>query len=664
MPDFALGDSALKIKYNRVEVIEMAEIAVSNISKSFGLDEIFSDVSFNIEKNDKIGVVGVNGAGKTTLFNILTEKIKADSGNIYIRNHLKIGYMLQNVNIQTDKTIFEYMEEAFTHVFLIQEGLEDLERQLSEAKDEDQIKQLTTRYHNLLEKLEDAGGHYYDSQIEGVLKGLGFSADRFYEKVNHLSGGEKSRLSLAKLMLSDADVLLLDEPTNHLDMAAIDFVEQYLRDSRKIVLLISHDRFFLDRVVKRIFLLEKKRLYVYDTNYSDFMAQRQKDKLIEQRAYENQQKEIARQEEIIARFASAGKALRKRGIAQSRSRQKLLDKMKRIEKPDNYDQTMALHFKPSRESGEDVLEAKDLSMAFGEHVLFKDVNFNIYKGEKIGLIGANGTGKTTLFKMILNKLKPDSGQIDLGVGVFPEYFDQQQANLSLDKTVIDEIWDDYPDLTHYDIRAMLARFLFIGDDIFKTIDQLSGGERARITLLKLMLSSSNFLLMDEPTNHLDIDSKEVLEEALNAYEATAFIISHDRYFLNKVVDRIFVLKDQTLESFEGNYDYYVMKMLERQEEQVVEQEINKTQQEKQYKKNKENQKLARQRKAAIRNLENEIEDLEADIEVCNNDFMKPEIYEDHEKSFELQQKIFKLKEKKEKAYQQWADLLEEEMGDF
>lgn len=639
----------------------MAEIAVNNISKNFGITEIFSDVSFHINVGDKIGIVGVNGAGKTTLFNVIAGKLTPDTGNLFIKNNIKIGYMRQNVNIDSDKSLFDYMLEEFSYIFDMEDRLKQIEEDLKIEKDTEKINKLTLDYNKLMEDYDDLGGAYYESRIEGVLKGMGFPKERFTDSVNTLSGGEKSRLSLAKLMLSNSDVLLLDEPTNHMDMNAIAFVEQFLRDFNKIVVIISHDRFFLDKVVNRIFLLENKSLYVYNSDYSTFMKNRTKDLEIAQRAYENQQKEIERQEEIIQRFATAGKALRKRGIAQSRSRQKLLDKMKKISKPEHFDAKMKLSFKPARESGEDVLKVKNLSMAFNEEYLYKDISFNIYKGQKVGLIGGNGTGKTTLFRIILNKLKPTEGQVDLGVGVFPEYFDQQQANLSLDKTVLDEVWDDYPNLTHYELRSYLARFMFIGDDIFKTIDELSGGERARITLLKLMLSSSNFLLMDEPTNHLDIDSKEVLEDSLNTYEATAFIISHDRYFLNKVVDKIIVIQDKDIEVFEGNFDYYAEKMLERKLDlEEVDTKVNKTQKTKELKRNKETEKMIRKLKADIRSLEKEMEEIETRIEQLNDSYLNPDVLVDHEKVLNIQIEIGALTERKDEAFLEWADLIEKE----
>lgn len=638
----------------------MAEIAVNNISKDYGIKNIFSGVSFNIEKGDKVGIVGVNGAGKTTLFNILAGNLKPDEGSLYVKNNIKIGYMLQNVSINSEKTIFDYMLEEFEYIFQMEDRLKDLEHKLGQETDPSLVEKISIEYNRLLESYSDQDGYFYESKIEGVLKGLGFAKERFQDSVNTLSGGEKSRLGLGKLMLSNADILLLDEPTNHLDMQAIEFVEQYLRDFNKVVVIISHDRFFLDRVVNRIFLMENQRLYVYNTDYTNFMKMRTKDLEVQKRAYDNQQKEIARQEEIVFRLSKQGGSLRKRGIAQSRSREKLLEKMKKVEKPAFFDEKMKLTFRPSRESGDDVLKVENLSMAFDDKTLFENISFNIYKGQKVGLIGGNGTGKTTLFKIILNKLKPLEGIADLGVGVFPEYFDQQQESLDLDKTVIDEVWDEYPQLTHYELRSYLAKFMFIGDDIFKTIDQLSGGERARITLLKLMLSSSNFLLMDEPTNHLDIDSKEVLEEALTSYEATAFIISHDRYFLNKVCDKIILMENKSIEEFEGNYDYYMQKMLERKEGYVVEEaKVNKTQKVKELKKSKENDKVLRKIKADIRALEKAIEEADQEIENLNNKFLDPDVLANHEKMLEIQNEINVLTNKRDEDLLKWTQLNED-----
>lgn len=635
----------------------MAEITVSKLGKSFGADEIFSDVSFHIDKNDKVGIVGPNGAGKTSLFNILSGKDDDYQGSIYIKNGLKIGYMLQNISLSSSKTIFEEMLEVFSYIHDLEKELKDLEEKLNDHSDLENLEANTIKYAEKLDKYTDLGGQYFENKIESVLVGMGFSKDRFDDKIDHLSGGEKSRIELAKLLISDADVLLLDEPTNHLDLSTISFVESFIKESKKIVVFISHDRYFLDQVAKKIFLLENGNLKVYNTNYTNFIDRRKKEIEIEKRQYENQQREIERQEEIIKRFASQGGSLRKRGIAQSRSRQKLLDKMKILKKPDNYDETMALEFHPKKVSGEDVLEVRNISKSFGSNSLYEDISFNIYKGEKVGLIGANGSGKTSLFRIILNKEIPDSGQIDLGVSVYPEYFDQEQKNLDLDKTILDEVWDKYPYLTHYDLRSYLARFLFIGDDIFKMIEDLSGGERARVSLLELMLSDANFLLMDEPTNHLDIDSKEVLEDALNNYEATAFIISHDRYFLNKVCNKIIEIKDKKVHIYNGNYDYYLSK--QETETAKVDVEVNKTQKRKSMKQEREEQKILRNIRNKIKRSEKRIEEIDQEIETINLDLVKPEVYEDFSKADELSSKINDLNQEKEDLSLEWLELNEE-----
>lgn len=633
----------------------MAEITVSKLGKAFGIEEIFSDVSFNLNENDKVGIVGPNGAGKTTLFNILAGNIDEFEGNIYIKNGLKIGYMLQNISLQSDKTIYQEMVDEFAYIHKIEDDLRILEEKFKDHSDLKELEKNTLEYNKLLEKYNELGGQYFENKIDGVLLGMGFPRDRFHDKINHLSGGEKSRVELAKLLISNSDILFLDEPTNHLDLDTISFIESYIKESKKLVVFISHDRYFLDSVANRIFLLENGKLRTYNSNYSDFMDRRKKEIEIERRQYENQQKEIERQEEIIERFASLGGSLRKRGIAQSHSRQKLLDKMKKLDKPQIFDEKMGLKFIPKAVSGQDVLEARGVSKAFGENVLYEDISFNIYRGEKVGLIGGNGTGKTTLFKMILNKMKPDSGKIELGASVYPEYFDQEQSTLNLDTTVLDEVWDKHPYLTHYELRAYLARFMFIGDEIFKIVGDLSGGERSRITLLELMLSDSNFLLMDEPTNHLDIDSKEVLEEALNNYEASAFIISHDRYFLNKVCDKLIEIKDKNIQVYQGNYDYYLTKQVDDNQNQGLDQ-VNKTKVKKDQKKIREEQKLLKMKKNKISKIEIRLEDIDKEIEDLNYRLTDKEVYEDFEKAKALSQTIEGLNEEKDQISMEWLEL--------
>lgn len=636
----------------------MAQITVSKLGKSFGIKEIFSDISFNLNENDKVGIVGPNGAGKTTLFNILTGHIDEYEGNVYKSNELKIGYMLQNISLQSENTIYEEMLNQFSYIHDIEAELKNLENKMSHYEDLEELERTTIKYNKLMDKYTDLGGVYFENKIDEILIGMGFPRERFDESINHLSGGEKSRIELAKLLISNADILLLDEPTNHLDLETIEFVESFIRESKKLVVFISHDRYFLDKVANRIFLLENGKLKTYNTNYTDFINRRKKEIEVETRLYENQQKEIERQEEIIQRFASLGGSLRKRGISQSRSRQKLLDKMKLIKKPEVYDEKMSLKFKSSRSSGYDVLQVRDVSKSYDNNLLYENISFDIYKGEKVALIGGNGTGKTTLFRMLLNKEKPDTGKIDLGVGVFPEYFDQEQKNLDLEKTVLDEVWDKYPHLTHYDLRSYLARFMFIGDDIFNIVGDLSGGERSRITLLELMLSDSNFLLMDEPTNHLDIDSKEVLEEALKNYEDTAFIISHDRYFLNKVCDKIIEIKNNEIKIYNGNYDYYLSKQ-DNFIQTEISSDINKTQKKKDVKKYKEYQKEIKKIKTEIKRIETRIEEIDSEIEKLHIDLTIKENYEDFEKSQSISNKINELTLEKDKISLNWFTLHEE-----
>lgn len=634
----------------------MAEITAINLGKSFGITEIFSNVNFIINEFDKVGIVGPNGAGKTTLFNILTGELDDFEGKIHKSGDKKIAHMHQNVSTDSEKTIYQTMLEAFDYIHKIEKDLEDIQVQMELETDVENLHLLSDKYNKILDRYVNLGGEYFEVRIESILVGMGFEKARFEDKVKNLSGGEKSRLELAKMLISDADILLLDEPTNHLDMDTIGFVENLIKDSRKTIIFISHDRYFLDKVANRIFLLENNALSVYNTGYTKFIERRKKEIEDLKRQYENQQKEIERQEEIIKRFASLGGSLRKRGISQSRSRQKLLDKMKKLEKVETFDEKMSLKFNPSRESGYDVLSVQGISKSFDDTLLYKDVSFNIYKGDKVGLIGANGSGKTTLFKMILNKMKPDSGTVNLGVSVFPEYFDQEQENLDLDKTILDEVWDKYPSLNHFDIRSYLAKFMFIGDDIFKLVGDLSGGERSRVTLLELMLSDSNFLLMDEPTNHLDISSKEVLEEALNNYEATVFMISHDRYFLNKVCNRIIEVKDNGIEIFEGNYNYY----LSKKENPNFEVEIkeNKTQKKKDQKKLREEQKERQKLVRESEKIEKRIEEIEALIHDLNVEFTKPEIYEDFETTQKITKEISNLEEEKDEISMRWMEVME------
>jgi ATP-binding cassette subfamily F protein 3 len=634
----------------------MPVLSCNNLTKSYIVDTVIEDISFTVEDGDKIGVLGLNGSGKTTLFNILAGDIHQDKGEIFIQKDLVLGYLRQHVKIDSQNTVFEECLMVFEHLIGMEKNLRNLEEEIAELGvegDSDRLAKLMNRYSNLTEEFQEKNGYGFKSEIRGTLIGLGFTEEDFDKEVNILSGGQKSRLSLAKLLLEKPDLLLLDEPTNHLDIDAIGWLEKFLKDYKGAVLIISHDRYFLDNVVNRIFYLENKTIKVYNTNYSRFMEQRKKDLEVLKRQYEDQQKEIKRQEEIIARFMNYGDS---RYINQAQSRQRLLDKMKLIDKPMNSKKTR-LRFEPKIKSGRDVLSVDNIKKAFDDFVLLEDISFDIYRGERVGLIGPNGIGKTTLFKIVLGEVGYDEGDITLGRNVITGYFDQEMGNLNLDKTVIDEIWDEYPKLNYYEIRTILSQFMFVGDDIFREVSDLSGGEKGRLSLLKLMLSNANFLLMDEPTNHLDIDSKEVLEDAILNYEGTLFVISHDRYFLNRVTDKILELTPEGLKEYLGNYDYYLEKKNESLYEEDEEDTKTKTQIKLERKKEKELIQKERERKRQIKKLEEEITRTEKSIEEIDSLLYDPDIYEDHERIVELSQKRQELQDELDDLYEKWISLI-------
>jgi len=631
----------------------MIVLSVNGLTKSFLSENILENVTFSISDRDKVGIVGDNGSGKTTLFNLLIKDLSADSGDINFAKNINLSILKQNISYTSDKSVYEECLEVFEKIILFEKEIRELEIEMGNKDlSEEEIRKLFDIYESKRHYFEENNGYSYNSKIRGVLFGLDFLEQDFSKSVNNLSGGQKSRLHLAKILLKPSNLILLDEPTNHLDIESIQFLESYLREYRGSCLIISHDRYFLNAVCNKIFSIENKKLKSFNCGYDEYISRREKDFEVNRHLYEKQQKEILRQKEIIQRFENYGN---NRFIKQASSRRKLLDKMDLIENPEIYKNSMKLKLVPEVESGKDVLTISDLSMGFNDKILFDDINLNVYKGDKIGLVGKNGVGKTTLFKIICNNLEAIKGKCDLGARVSIGYYDQEQKTLSNQNTVMDEFWDAYPKMNNFEVRSHLAKFNFFDEDLFKSVGELSGGERARLELLKLMLSKSNFLLLDEPTNHLDIESKEVLENAIVDYSGTVLIISHDRYFLNKVVNKIWYLEDGKITEFYGNYDYFLEKLNEKNE--AEEKIISKTEIEKEKKKKKEKEKEERAKKQKLKEIENKIFEIEEKIEICNKDIQNPEIFNDKDKFLQIGEDLSRLIKEKEKLYLEWENYL-------
>lgn len=637
----------------------MIVLSCNNLNKSFGIDTILENISFTVNEGDKVGIIGVNGTGKTTLFKVLSGIYGYDSGDIYLGKGVEIGYLEQNTNFQSEKTIYEEVLEVFSDLMDMENYIRDLEIKIAEEGSNPNSKildKLMNEYSQKLELFSELNGYGYKSEVKGILKGLGFSDSDMETPINILSGGEKTRVLLSKLLLKNPSLLLLDEPTNHLDSDAIEWLEVFLKQYKGTVIIISHDRYFLDQVVNRVFEIHNKRLKTYNGNYSKFIELSNVEKELEVKRYEDQQKEIKKQEESIDRLKAYG---REKHLKRARSKEKMLDKVDVLDKPDVFRKKASIQFSPSVSSGNDVLQVEDLSMGYGERILFKDINFNIYRGEKVALIGANGIGKSTLFKIIMNEIIPLTGTAKLGANVHVDYFHQEQKTLNLDNTIIDEIWNDHPNLNQTTLRNMLGSFLFEDEEVFKKISTLSGGERARVAILKLILSNSNFLLLDEPTNHLDIDSKEVLEEALLNYTGTLFTISHDRYFLNTVVDKILVLDSEGITEYLGNYDYYMDKKKQTIEMNTIEttEEKTKTQLKDEKRKEREQRELEKKARVKRQNIEKEIEEIELEIEELNVLMCQEKIYSNPEKSKEVSQNKTSLEDRLNNLYEEWEQLM-------
>lgn len=530
-------------------------LSCQNISKSFGTDEILKNVSFHIEANEKAAIVGINGAGKSTLLKIIMQKETPDTGEVILAKDATIGYLAQYQDVSGHRTIYEEVLDAKKNIIEMEERLRGMEAQMN-ALTGQELEALLDGYHRLSHEFELLGGYTYRSEVTGILKGLGFVESEFDRQMSELSGGQKTRVSLGKLLVTKPDVLLLDEPTNHLDMESIQWLEGFLMNYKGAVVIVSHDRYFLDRVVTKVVEIFQHQGFVYQGNYTEFAKKKAKIREDLLKQYYNQQREIKHQEEVIAKLKSFN---REKSIKRAESREKMLDKIERLEKPTDENTDIHIVLEPDVTSGNDVLTVEHLRKAFGTHTLFTDLSFEIKRGERVALIGNNGTGKTTILKIINELLLADGGTIVLGSNVHIGYYDQEHQLLHMEKTIFEEIADDYPQLNHTKIRNVLAAFLFTNDDVFKRIADLSGGERGRVSLAKLMLSDANFLILDEPTNHLDITSKEILESALNQYTGTVFFVSHDRYFINQTATRILDLTGGTIVNYIGNYDYYLEK---------------------------------------------------------------------------------------------------------
>ncbi len=632
----------------------MIALSCTNISKAYGIDEIFEDISFTINAQDKVGLIGVNGAGKTTLMKILMGIESKDSGDIFIAKEMTVGYLEQNTNLDISASAFDYCEEVFKDVFEIEQAMRRLEHKMVD----DHSQSILDEYSILQEKFDTLDGYSIGSRIRGVLNGLGFSDDEYSKPINQLSGGQKSRVGVARLLLKRPDILLLDEPTNHLDISAIKWLEEFLKNYPGTIVMISHDRYFLDQITTRIFEMEDGSLATYNGNYSQFIVLKKMLFEAELKKYESQQKELNKQETLIRKFKERGtEKLAKR----ARSREKRLAHMEVMTQPKLFRAHFKIDLKAGVSSGKEVLMAKSLSKCYGAKEVFHDVSLEVYKGDRIGLIGPNGVGKTTLFKILLGQLDFDKGELTLGHHVYPGYYDQEMNTLTLENTVLEEIHDDNPQLTLTEVRSLLGAFLFSGDDIDKYVHQLSGGERGRLTLLKLMLSTSNLLFLDEPTNHLDLYSKETLEEALNSYDGTMITISHDRYFLNKICTKIFELSQDGIEVFLGNYDYYQQKSAELSQpltDESLEPSLTKTKQKELAKKEKEKSQEVKKQKNALRDVEKSIENAENELHGLDLLLCSPEVYNDHNEAFRIQREIEALKIHIDTLYSELYELLE------
>lgn len=639
----------------------MIVLSCKGISKSYGITEVLKDITFSINEGDKVGIIGANGEGKSTLFKILTRELSQDDGEVFIDKNKSLGYLSQHLDLESCNSIYDEMLLVFEDLQRLEKKIQDLEEKMNEPYDEskaDYHEKIIKDYGTAQDLYENRGGYTYKGEISRVVKGLGFTEDDFSKEIHTLSGGQKTRVALCKLLLLKPEILLLDEPTNHLDLEAIEWLEEYLKTYKGTVIVISHDRFFLDSVTNNTFQVINGHVNCYNAPYTKALELMKKDYEAKLKAYNLQQEEIKRQEAVIEKLKSFN---REKSIKRAESREKMLEKIERIDAPDKEKKASRINFETIVKSGYDVLHVEKLSKSYGDKKLFTNLSFDLKRGEKVALIGENGRGKTTFFKIIMDKIESDSGSKVLGANVNLGYYDQEQSNLNLDKTIIDEVWDEFPELTTTELRNYLGSFLFRGDDVFKEINKLSGGERCRINLLKLMLSKSNLLLLDEPTNHLDIPSREALEEAILTYDGTLIVISHDRYFLNKVINRILELEENGVNEYLGNYNYYVEKKKNPQRFEHFESLAGgktKTQINEEKKKKRALEKEEKEKQKKIKELEDNISKKEEKLENLQEELCKEEIYSNPEESERVNKEIKIIQENIEKLYEEWELLSE------
>lgn len=640
-------------------------LACQKITKAFGGDTVLNDINFLINEGEKAALIGINGAGKTTLLKIITGEYEADSGEVVLQKGASMGYLSQVIDVTSHRTIYEEMLDAKKEIINMEQKIHALEQDISRLSGEE-LEKTMENYSRLTDRFEKANGYAWKSEIVGVLKGLGFTESEFDTPIHTLSGGQKTRVALSRILLTQPDIILLDEPTNHLDMEAIRWLETFLSNYHGAVLIVSHDRYFLDRVVSKVIEIEGGNSQTFLGNYSQYAEKKKAQRDAQMKLYLNQQQEIKHQEEVITKLRSFN---REKSIRRAESREKMLDKIERVEKPVVLNSRMRISLEPEVISGNDVLTIENLSKSFENKPLFRNLNLSIQRGEVVGLLGANGTGKTTLLKIINRHLRPDSGKIHYGAKVSIGYYDQEQHVLNDEKTIFDEISDAYPKLTNTRIRNVLAAFLFTGDRVFQKIGTLSGGEKGRVSLAKLMLSNANFLILDEPTNHLDIQSREILEDAINDYEGTVFYVSHDRYFINQTATRILDLSPEGIVNYKGNYTYYLEQKeagnIAADSESVAdikvaeETPVSSTSSKEDWKRSREE--AARQRKRAneLKKTEAEISRLEEENEKIKNEMNDPEISSNVSRLMELSTQYEQNEAALLELYDKWEELSEE-----